>query len=154
MQNTIHFSTSFPSRKLFAQCGVCLCAWVHGCMHLLTGAATAGSRLVKEKHAGAIHQSLAGLLQIAGHFLIAFGRLSHQPLDLRVTNQQLTQTESTCTHANTLTHTLLCYLFTQDRAYLAQYKIAMGRIQYCRQYAFILLVAMVVCNAISVNCSL
>lgn len=73
----------------------------HCCMHLLPSAATVDSQSVKESHAGAIHQSLAGLLQIARHFLIVFGRLSHYPLELRMTNQQLTQTRGTYTHANT-----------------------------------------------------
>lgn len=76
--------------------------------------ATVDSQSVKETHAGAIHQSLAGLLRIAGHFLIAFGRLSHYPLDLRMTNQQLTQTGGTCTHANPHIRTLSGYLFTQE----------------------------------------
>lgn len=75
-------------------------------LHLLTGAVTADSQSVKERHTGAIHHSLAGVLQIAGHFLIAFGRLSHFPLDLRVTNQQLTQSEGRHTQAHTLTLSL------------------------------------------------
>lgn len=87
--------------SLYTAC-VCVCVFVcvsvHACMHLLSGAVTAGLQYVKERHAGAIHHGRTGLPRNAGHFLIAFGRLSHYPLDLRVTNQRLTQSGGTDTH--------------------------------------------------------
>lgn len=86
----------------------------NGSMHLLTS-----SRSVQQKHAGAIHQSLAGLLQRASHFLIAFGRLSHHPLDLRVTNQQLTQTEKhmhPCKHPHTHKRTHFQVIYSRRTA--------------------------------------
>lgn len=60
----------------------------------------------------------------------------------------------TCKHIHTHKHTLSRYLFTQDLRCLGQHNIGTGRIQYCRQYTFILLGALVVWNAISVNCNL
>lgn len=137
-------------KLVYTQCGVCLCAWVHAfvdqCRH---SGLPVSCRETCRSNSSESHWAPSDS-RPRPNCIWEIATPSTWPQGDKSTAHTDGKHMHICKH----THTLSGYLFTQDLWRLGQHNIGMGRIQYRRQYTFILLGALVVCNAISVNCSL